>query len=215
MPTNPLQGPPLPLPGRLDRLADRWARMPPRVRLLVVVVLLVGFGAMQAGRLAQAQARWGGAGDRVWQATATTHAGGDVADFVAPVRLPAAALPPDAVTGPLPDRTVLALPLVEGTILTEVHLAAAGPAAGLPPDDRLLPIPIDRDAGIEAGSIVDVWAVEDAREDPEPIASGRSVLALREDGTRSVALVSVHEDDVAEATAVLARGRLLLTLRGS
>lgn len=214
MPLPLLHGPPPPLPGRLDRLADRWARLPPRLRLLVVVGLLLLFGSLQAGRLAQAQAQWGGTGDRVWRATTSASAGTDVARSLQAVRLPRAAIPPTAVTGPLPDEAVLALPLVAGSILTAEHLSAAGPAAGLADDERLIPIPVDRDWGIEAGSVVDVWAIVDDGQDPSPLATSRPVLLLRDDGPRSVALVSLHEDQVAQATAVLSRGRLLLTLRG-
>lgn len=213
MPLPLLHGPPPSLPGRLDRLADRWARLPPRVRLLAVIGLLLLFGSLQAGRLAQAQAQWGGAGERIWRATTTTSAGADVAGALEAVRLPRAAIPPTAVTGPRPDAAVLALPLVAGAILTEEHLSAAGPAAGLADDERLVPIPVDRDWGIEAGSVVDVWAIVDDGQDPAPLATSRPVLLLRDDGPRSMALVSLHEDQVAPATAVLARGRLLLTLR--
>ncbi|HUG84247.1 MAG TPA: hypothetical protein VMM13_06760 [Euzebya sp.] len=214
MPTSPLQGPPFALPRRLDRLADRWARLPPRLRLLVVVLLIVLFGGVQAARLAGAQARWGGPGAPVWQATATTAAGHDAAAAVQRVRLPRAAVPPNAVVGPLPPNTVLALPLVDGAILTDIHLSPSGPAVGLAPDERLLPIPVERSWGIEAGGVVDVWAIIDGREDTTPLATARPVLLLRDDGPRPVALVSLHQDSVAEATATLARGRLLLTLRG-
>lgn len=208
---DPLHGPPLALPRPLDRAAERWARLPPRIRVVAVVVAVLLLGGLQAARLAEAQARWGGPGHAVWRATATTPAG--ERPTVERVRLPPAALPPGAVTRRPARDAVLSLPLVEGAILTDAHLSAAGPAAGLPPDARLLPVPVDRDWGIEAGSSVDVWAVLDGREATEPLATARPVVLLRAEGPRPVALLSLHVDDVAEAAAVLARGRLLLALR--
>lgn len=213
MPTSPLQGPPFALPRRVDRLADRWARLPPRLRVILLLTAVLLFGGLQAGRLADAQARWGGEGAPVWRATTTAAAGHNAAQVVERIRLPRAAVPPTAITGRLPPSTVLALPLVEGAILTDIHLSPVGPAAALPPDERVVPIPVERAWGIEAGGVVDVWAVTDDREDPTPLATARPVLLLRDDGPRPVALVSLHEDAVAEATATLARGRLLLTLR--
>ena len=208
---DPLQGPPLALPRPLDRAAERWARLPPRVRTVAVIGLVVLLGGLQAARLSAAQARWGGPGVVAWQATATSPAGGRPA--VERVRLPSAVLPPGAVTERPGMGAVLSLPLVEGAILTEVHLSPAGPVAGLPPDERLLPVPVDRDWGIEAGSSVDVWAVLDGRGATEPLATARPVVVLRDEGPRPIALVSLHADDVAEAAQVLARGRLLLALR--
>ncbi|CAN5207155.1 hypothetical protein BH23ACT9_BH23ACT9_38140 [soil metagenome] len=215
MPTSPLQGPPFALPRRVDRVADRWARLPPRVRLVLTCTALLLFGLLQAGRLAAAQAQWGGDGERVWRATATVGAGEDPGRTLRAVQLPRVALPAAAVTGPVPRGVVLALPLVEGAILTDTHLSPVGPAAGLAADERLVPIPVDRDWGIEAGSVVDVWAILDRSDPPAPLATARPVLQVRDDGPRPVALVALHQDDVAEATATLARGRLLLALRAT
>jgi hypothetical protein len=130
------------------------------------------------------------------------------------VRLPRAAIPATAVTDRIAPGTVLSLPLVEGGLLTHVHLSPGGPAAGIAADERLVPIPVEATWGIEAGSVVDVWAVLGETAPPEPLASARPVLEVRQEGARLVALVSLHEDDVADATTSVSRGRVLLTSRG-
>jgi hypothetical protein len=211
---SPLDGPMPALPRPLDRLADRWARVPPRTRLALGVLVVVLASWSHAARLDAAQARWGGPGDRVWRAVTTIPAGRDPARSLEPVRLPDAALPAGAVTGPVPRGAVLAITLVEGAVLTRTHLSPAGPAAGLAPDERLLPVPVEASWGIQAGALVDVWAAADDRGDPRPIASARPVVAVREDRGRVVALVSLPADDVAAATAGLSRGGVLLTSRG-
>lgn len=176
-------------------------------------MLMMAFVAWQANRLTAAQAQWGGAGERVWRATQTIAAGEALGTRVQPVRLPRAAIPQSAVTGPVDRVMVLSVPLVEGALLTQVHLSPVGPAVALPADQRAVPIPVERSWGIEPGVVVDVWAVLDRDATPEPLAQARPVLQLSQDGPRPVALVSLHQDDVAATTASLARGRVLLTLR--
>jgi hypothetical protein len=220
---SPLTGPPPALPAPLDRLAERWARLRPRVRAAVVASVVLAFADGQAANVRAAQDRWGGAGEPVWRATATVPAGADVRGHLEQVRLPLAALPPDAVTAPLQDESVLAITLVEGAVLTRAHLSPAGPAGALPPDQRLVPIPVEASWGVEAGSVVDVWVVaadrpagapgDDGR-GPQPVATARPVLQVAAQGGRAVALVALHADDVAATTAGLSRGGIVLTLRG-
>lgn len=180
----------------------------------MVIFLIMAFGALQANRLAAAQTQWGGQGEQVWRATRTVPAGQPVAGALRAIKLPRAAIPPTAVTTAVEKGAVLAVPLVEGALLTTVHIDPVGPAAALPDDERAVPIPVEQTWGIEPGSVVDVWAVVDNDEPPEALAQDRPVLQLSEGGPRSVALISLHEDDVAATTATLARGRVLLTLRG-
>ncbi|WP_370323683.1 hypothetical protein [Euzebya sp.] len=211
---SPFHGPPPALPGPLDRAAERWAHLPPRLRIALVVAAVMLLGALQANRLNVVQTRWGGEGQLVWLASATVAAGQPVSGAVERVRLPAVAVPPGAVTGRLPDDASLSLPLVEGAVLTEVHLAAEGPAAALPSDQRVVPLPVDPAWGVEAGTLVDVWAVADRDRPPEPLAQARTIVQLTDDGPRPVALIAVQEDEVATITGALARGQVLVTLRG-
>lgn len=180
----------------------------------MVILLIMLFGSLQANRVATAQAQWGGRGEQVWRATRTVPAGQPVSDALRPIRLPRAAIPPTAITTAVDNAAVLAVPLVEGALLTELHLSPVGPAVALPDDERAVPIPVEQTWGIEPGIVVDVWAVVDSDQPPEALAQARPVLQLTDDGPRSVALVALHEDDVAATTATLARGRVLLTLRG-
>lgn len=212
---SPLHGPPPALPRPLDRLAERWARTAPRLRIALVVMLLMLFGAFQANRLAASQSQWGGQGERVWRATRTVGAGQPVGGAVRPVRLPRAAIPDTALTGALDRDAILAVPLVEGGILTRIHVDPIGPAVALPADMRAVPIPVEASWGVEPGILVDVWSVTTGDDAPQRLAQGRSVLSLNAEGPRPVALVAMHEDDVGAATAALARGRVLLTLRGA
>lgn len=210
---SPLQGPPPALPGPLDRLAERWARLPPRLRIAVVLLLVMLFGAWQANRLVAAQTQWGAAAVSVWRAVRTVPAGEPLDGVVRRVRLPQAAVPATAVTEPIDDDTVLSVALVEGALLTATHLSPVGPAVALPADERAVPVPVEAAWGIEPGVVVDVWAITDRDRPPEPLAQGRPVVQVSQDGPRQVALVALEETDVAATTASLARGRVLLTLR--
>ncbi len=210
-----LDGPPPALPGPLDRLAERWAMLRPRGRAVVGLAAVLVLMTAQGLHTASVQARWGGDPQLVWRATATIPAGQAPRQDLQRVRLPRAAVPATVVTGPLDPQAVLALPLAAGGLLTTIHLSPAGPAAGLSPDERLVPVPVQASWGIEAGSVVDVWAVDDLTADPAPLATARPVLQLRDDGPQPVALVSLDAGDVAAASRSLTRGRVLLTQRGS
>lgn len=207
-----LFGPPPRLPGAVDRLAEGWARLPPRVRLLswaiAITILATQCSAYRDGLTAQ----WGGEGVTVLQATHSVPAGADPTASVTEVRLPPVAVPPDPTTD-LGDNPRLTVPLLEGAVLTQAHLSPVGAAAALAPGDRLLPVPIDPAWGIEQGVVVDAWAVDRAAGPPRQLLTDRPVLAVQGYSGRQVALLSVPADKVAEATSVLSSGQLLLTLR--
>jgi hypothetical protein len=201
--------PALPMP--LDRCAERWAGVPPRLRAAaVVLVLLVLLGAGE-GRVRSAERRWGGAPVTVWVA------GADLGVGEPPARLerrqvPPALVPPAAVATP-PRAEVLSLPLPAGAILTEAHLAVRGPAAGLAPGLRAVPIPVDEGWGVVPGGWVDVWVLGSAGAEEVQHAAARSrpVLAVRDDGVSPTALVGLDLGEVEAVTAGLADRRLLLT----
>ena len=211
---SPFQGPPVPLPGPVDRAAERWARLPPRLRFAVVVAVLVVLLVVQGAQLAGVRTQWGGAGREVWRATGTVSGGTSPVGQLESVTLPDAAIPDTAVSGAVDRAALLSVPLVDGAILTTQHLDPQGPAAALPQDERAVAVPVEEGWGIEEGGLVDIWASPDRDTELDRLARDRLVLQLREDGRDAVALIAVPEDDVAAVTTALARGSVLLTLVG-
>lgn len=211
---SPLQGPPFPLPGPLDRAAERWARLPPRLRVSICVGGFALLLVVQAAQMAGVRTQWGGAGQQVWRATQIIAAGTSPAGLLEGVTLPTAAVPRTAVSGAVDSAALLSVPLVEGAILTTQHLDPQGPAVALPQDERAVPIPVDVGWGIEDGGLVDIWASPDRETELDRLARDRVVLLLREEGRTTTALIAVPEEDVAAVTTALSRGTVLLTLVG-
>lgn len=197
------------LPRPVDALAERWARLPPRVRTLAVVTVLAAAALSVHGRIQSADERWGG--QPVGVLVAERDLGvGDPAVSLRKFHLPPAAVPPGALDQ-LPAGTHLALALPEGAVLTRGHLDPRGPAAGLGADLRALPIPVEAGWGVVAGGWVDVWVLG-GRDDPaELVAASRPVLEVRGDDYDGTALVGLASEEVAAATEGLAVGRVLLT----
>lgn len=198
------------LPMPLDRVSDWWTDRPPRVRI-AVTVLLVLVGVVVAGaRVRAAQTRWGGPPVAVLVATDDIGVG-EPPTRVRRVDVPPALAPAGAVLHPDAD-DVLSIALPSGTVLTERHLTHTGPAVGLPPDLRAVPIPVEEGWGVVPGGWVDVWVLSDgAAADPaQAAARSRPVLELREDDLRRTALVGLAADEVRLVTSGLADGRILL-----
>jgi hypothetical protein len=211
------------LPRPLDLAAERWARLPPRLRILAgITALLMLVGATEA-RVHSAERRWGGEPVTVWVASADAGVG-EPPGRLEPVRMPPAIVPPHAVTRP-PRDVVLSLPLLAGAVLTDTHLTPAGPAAGLGPKLRALPIAVEENWGVVAGGWVDIWVLGPSRaaeslgaeadgSGPPPrqaVARSRPVLEVRDDGLSSTALVGLDLDEVEAVTTALADRGLLLT----
>lgn len=194
----------------LDGLFERWARLPPRVRLLLTVAAVLALVLAVQARVARAERRWGGAAVPVLVATAHVPVGAAARPAVAPVELPPAAVPPDALTA-VPDGAVAALALPRGAVLTSHHLDPRGPAAGLPAGLRAVPIPVEDGWGVVAGGWVDVWVLGAGEAPASQVARSRSVLQVRDDGGGVTALVGLDADEVAAVTEGLALGRVLLT----
>lgn len=193
----------------LDGLFERWARLPPRVRLLVTVAAVLALVLAVQARVARAERRWGGAAVPVLVATEDVPVGA-AHPAVAPVELPPAAIPPDALTA-VPDGAVVALALPRGAVLTSRHLDPRGPAAGLAAGLRAVPIPVEDGWGVVAGGWVDVWVLGAGEAPAAQVARSRSVLEVRDDGGGVTALVGLEADEVAATTEGLALGRVLLT----
>jgi hypothetical protein len=172
--------------------------------LLAVTLAAAGVHA----RVEAADARWGGTPVDVYVAAADAPVG-----TVAPLRpmtLPPAAVPADAIIDEPPDRA-LSVALPEGAVLTETHLDERGPAAGLDPDLRAVPIPVEEGWGVTAGGWVDVWVLAGSDDPATLVARSRPVLALRDEGASASALVGLDRDrEVESVTSGLALGTVLL-----
>lgn len=206
--TNLLAGPHPSLPRPLDAAAERWARLRPRVRGLLVFGAVLVLLLVTQLRIQAADHRWGGEPVRVLVATRDLRVGAPPTD-VEPVARPPAAVPPAAVTGAPPADTTLAFALPQGGVLTEAHLDPRGPAAGLEASLRGVPVPVEEGWAVTAGGWVDAWVLGVGDEPATLVASSRPVLELR-DG--EVALVALdREEEVGPVTTGLALGRVLLT----
>ncbi|MGH8904628.1 MAG: hypothetical protein ACRDYA_23825 [Egibacteraceae bacterium] len=204
-----MNGRPLALPSPVDAVSERWARVPPRMRaLLVLLAVLAAIVGMQH-RVALTQARWGGTPVTVLRAVEDLPAGTPAARLE-PIALPPAALPPRAVGHP-PDGAVLSLPLPAGSVLTQAHLDPRGPAAHLPDDVRAVPVPVEAGWRIEPGGWVDVWVLGAGEVPSRLVARSRAVLEVRRDEGTRTALVTLHDDEVGPTTEGLALGKVLLT----
>lgn len=202
------RGRPVALPRFLDGASERWAALSPRRRRLVVcaaIGLLVGAGE---ARVHLAQQQWGGEPVDVLVADGEQVPGETPSTSRASV--PPALVPPGAVDA-VDDAAALALPLVDGAVLTEAHLDARGPGAGLGDDLRAVPIEVDEGWGVAAGGWVDVWVLGAGDVPAEQVAEGRPVLAIDvDDAGRATALVGLGDDEVAPTTHGIANGRVLL-----
>ncbi len=204
-----VKGPAFALPPPVDLLSERWSRVPPRLRMLGIAFLAVLLSLVVTQHVARVQARWGGEPVTVLRAGHDLPVGSVVRELE-PVALPAAAVPARAVRE-VPRGAVLAIALPAGSVLTETHLDPAGPASGLSPDLRAIPIPVEAGWRVQPGGWVDVWALGAGDQPSRLVASSRAVLHVRVDQGRATALVALRSSEVAGATGGLALGTVLLT----
>jgi hypothetical protein len=204
-----LQGPPLALPRLLDGLSERWWALTPRMRMVLVVLMVAALLGGAQWRVADAQRRWGGPPRRVLIAARDTAAGQTPQLRVA--RLPPALVPPDAPQR-VDGEVRLALALPQGAVLTRAHLSPRGPAAGLDRDLRVVPIPVEPGWDVRAGSWVDVWVLAAQPAGSTLIARRRPVVAVGPSDTDDrTALVGLAAPEVAAAMRGLVEGQVLLT----
>jgi hypothetical protein len=205
--TGTLQGPPVALPAALDRCSELWWGLSPRTRMavgmLALALALIGCEV----RVAEARNRWGGPPRRALIAVRDVPIGQH--PQVRAVRLPPALVPPDAPQD-VDDSARLAFALPEGVVLTRRHLSDRGPAAGLPQDLRVVPIPIDPGWQVRAGGWVDVWALATPGQTMR-IARHRPVVAVTGDDDRPSALVGLATTEVTAAMRGLVEGDIVLT----
>jgi hypothetical protein len=206
---GPLDGPHVVLPAAVDRACEHWWRLPPRLRVLAILLAVLALLACDQYRVVRAQQRWGGPARRAL--VAIEH--GNVGDRPAlqARRLPPAMVPPDAPQR-IDDDARLALALPRGAVLTRAHVSPRGPAVGLGPDLRVVPLPVPAGLDIRAGSRVDVWILAEGSDGSRRVARGRSVLSVSEpDGDEPVALIGLATGEVAATVRGLATGDVLLT----
>lgn len=206
--TRPLQGPHPALPAALDRCSERWWRLSPRLRALSVVLAFCSLLAVDQWRLAEAQQRWGGPPRRALVAVDHAHVGDRPALRAA--SLPPAMVPPDAPQR-IGDDARLALALPKGAVLTRAHVSPRGPAVGLDPGLRVVPLPVPPGLDIGAGARVDVWVLTDGPDRSRRVARGRTVLTVAAGDEDPVALIGLAAGEVAATVAGLAAGDVLLT----
>lgn len=206
---HPFRGPPPALPTALDRCSERWWRLPPRVRALSIVLLAVAVLGVDQWRVIHAQQRWGGPARHALIAVEHAHVG-DRPQLRA-VALPPAMVPAGA-PGSIADDARLALALPQGAVLTRAHLSPRGPAVGLDPGLRVVPLPVPEGLDIVEGATVDVWVLTSASGASHRVARGRPVVGVTEgDGNDPVALIGLATGEVAATVRGLADGDVLLT----
>jgi len=207
--TRPLHGPHPALPAALDRCSERWWRLPPRVRVLAIVATVCCLLALDQYRVVRMRQQWGGPARRALVAVEDAHVGDH--PRLRTVALPPAMVPPDAPQT-VADGARLTLALPEGAVLTRAHVSPRGPAVGLDPGLRVVPLPVPPGLEIGAGARVDVWILTEGPDRSRRVAQGRAVLAVSTaDGDDPVALVGLAAGEVAATVAGLAAGDVLLT----
>lgn len=160
--------------------------------------------------VARVQARWGGPPRRALIAVDDASVG-ERPDLRV-VLLPPAMVPRDAPQALEPDvRLALALPA--GAVLTRAHVSPRGPAVGLDPHLRVVPLPVEPGLDISAGGRVDVWVLAAAPGRAQRVARRRPVVgvAADDDADQLTALVGLATHEVAAALRGLADGQVLLT----
>lgn len=192
------------LPAALDVVSERWWRLSPRLRAVVVGVAIVGALAL-VGRGATTSA-WGPPRP-VLVLVADLPAGAAVqpAD-VERVSWPADLVPTDALTELPPDARVRA-PTIADSALTDRHLAA-GLAGLLAPGEAAVPVPLDGLPEVVAGDVVDVVTAT-------PDGTGhRAATAARVLAVDTTSLwLAVGADRVDAVAAAAASGRVTLAVR--
>lgn len=147
-------GPALALPRHLDQVAERWARLPWRLRAALLICLGLTLMCWHTNRVNNVKAALG-AIQHVWVATETLTPGSDTAGKFKRTAVPAAIRPAEAVSDEPTASPVLTI--VAGTVATSVHFEGVDKAPSVPAGHRAIAIATS-DADLFApGSRVDLW----------------------------------------------------------
>jgi Flp pilus assembly protein CpaB len=150
-------------------------------------------------------------------ARATLPVGATVGPDDTEVRsLPAALLPPEAVTG-APEGAVVTATIHEGEVLTAARLAPAGRSpltAALPPGTRAVAVPVDEAVlPVEPGDVVDVLATfdPDLADGGDPtVAVAREALVV--DVASEAVVVAVTPGQAPRVAFAVAAGAVALAV---
>lgn len=208
LPSRAPSGPPVALPALLDRVSERWWRLPPRVR--VAVVALVAVLVLAAVGRGATRSPWG-APTPVLVARSDLAPGDPVtSDALRTASRPDDLVPPDALTEPgqLPTGARVRGTLPAGTVLTARHLAP-GVAGLVAPDEVALPVPRDGQPPLQAGQAVDA-IVTSVQGTGTRVASDARVLAVDVDWL----WVATPADRVDALAGAATSGQLVLVVRG-
>lgn len=201
----PFTGPALALPARLDQLVERWARLPWRLRALLVAILC---GSLFMFHLSSVSNARGLADDlhEVWVAS-TTLAPGDSPDgkFVR-AKVPDSALPELAIDH-MPT-TAPVLTIVAGTVATTAHFDGLEKAPDVPIGHRAIAL-TTTDADLYApGSRVDLWQIRE--QTPQPFLEQLVVVSVKHNRV----VLGIPEAHVGEAVQLQHLGQLQLAPAG-
>ncbi|MBW3606186.1 MAG: hypothetical protein KY460_15045 [Actinobacteria bacterium] len=179
------------------------------MRLVVVAAACTMVLLAVHAHVARVQARWGGPPRRALIAVDDASVG--ARPELRAVLLPPAMVPRDAPQSLEPDvRLALALPA--GAVLTRTHVSPRGPAVGLDPHLRVVPLPVESGLDITPGGRVDVWVLAAAPGRAQRVARRRPVVGVADDDAdQPTALVGLATHEVAAALRGLAEGQVLLT----
>lgn len=196
-----LTGPPRPLPLWADRLAERWIRLPWRLRAILIVAMIVlalawHFMSVANASLAQGTLK------PAWIAVSTLTPGQEPKGRFKKVLVPSSCYPPLAVTEE--PSTPPALTLVEGAIATSAHFDGLARAPTTTPGFRPLAITTP-DADLYApGSRVDLF---DTTADPPVLAlTGLYVISVKDDRI----LIGIPEAASAQIVTLVHTGAIQL-----
>ncbi len=197
-----LLGPPVRLPGIVDRIAEGWWRLTPRVRSLLGALAVLG--ALGAVLLRIALSPYGPP-TTVLVTTVELAAGATPSPSdVSPARWPAALLPParPATRADL-DGSRLTMDVTAGTVLTLAHLRDDGPLATLTRGSAAIPVPLTMLRGVTSGSRLDLVGVAG---DGSGRTIAREARVLAVDG--DTVWLEVTRDRAADVAAAALRGTL-------
>lgn len=197
-----LDGAPFSLPYGLDRVSERWWRIPPRRRFLLlaaaaVVILLV----------AVSHAAGTPYGPPVPVLIASQDL--DVGQEIEPGDLNRTTWPEGLIPDGAADEAAgrLAAPVPAGTVLTDRHLAVGGIAERLPHGTVAVPVPVDAVPALDSGSRIDLIGRD--------LHGGAAVLA-REAYVLSTDVtglwLAVARDDAPQVAAAAASDSLTVVL---
>ncbi len=146
-----LNGPPVALPGPLDRIAERWWAARPRTR---TVLVLAGVAALLLAGVSHAASDPHGPPTSVLVATEELRPGAPITPAVVTRATWPAGLVPDGAVTEVGGAVAALLPA--GAVVTDGHLGDRGLAAGVAPDRVAVTVPRELLPDVRAGSRLDV-----------------------------------------------------------